>query len=93
MRDRDSLSTYHLSPFPSSSPGHQAPNLGENWEAYYWRKYRETPHHKHKRALVLTGRKLTRLVYTLLAKNTAYAIPQTVLKNGEEVALLMAEVG
>jgi transposase len=63
------------------------------YQAYYWRKYRETPHHKHKRALVLTGRKLTRLVYTLLAKNTAYAIPQTVLKNGEEVALLMAEVG
>jgi hypothetical protein len=34
MRDRDSLSTYHLSPFPSSSPGHQAPNLGENWVVY-----------------------------------------------------------
>lgn len=49
------------------------------YRAYYWRKYRETPRHKRKRALVLTGRKLVRLVHTLLAKNIAYAIPQAVL--------------
>lgn len=49
------------------------------YRAYYWRKYRETPRHKHKRALVLTGRKLVRLVHTLLAKNIAYAMPQAVL--------------
>lgn len=63
------------------------------YKAYYWRKYRETPHHKHKRALVLTARKLTRLVYTLLAKNQVYAIPQAALKDGKEVEVVVAEVG
>lgn len=49
------------------------------YRAYYWRKYHETPRHKHKRALVLTGRKLVRLVHTLLAKGISYAMPQTIL--------------
>lgn len=57
------------------------------YQAYYWRKYQETPRHKHKRALVLTGRKLVRLVHTLLAKNISYAMPQTILSLEEVEAL------
>ena len=35
---------------------------------FYNRKYQETPKHKHRRALVLTARKLVRLVYALLPR-------------------------
>lgn len=48
------------------------------YQAYYWRKYHEVPKHQHKRALVLTARKLVRLIYALLTKNVPYAVrPQT----------------
>lgn len=40
--------------------------------AYYQRKHDEVPKHKHKRALVLTARKLVRLVVRLLATNEPY---------------------
>jgi hypothetical protein len=40
-----------------------------DYQAFYRRKFEETPKHKHQRALVLTARKLTRLVYALLTKN------------------------
>lgn len=62
------------------------------YRAYYWRKYQATPRHKHKRALVLTARKLVRLVHTLLAKNIAYAMPQTVSvgEEGEAVSPVSA---
>jgi transposase len=40
--------------------------------AYYDRKYREVRQHQHKRALVLTARKLVRLVVRLLTTNQAY---------------------
>ena len=36
------------------------------YKAFYMKKYQEVPKHKHKRALVLTARKLVRLVYSLL---------------------------
>ncbi|WP_142836515.1 IS110 family RNA-guided transposase [Planococcus salinarum] len=36
------------------------------YEAFYQKKYREVPKHQHKRALVLTARKLVRLVDALL---------------------------
>ncbi len=39
---------------------------------YYWKKYREVSKHQHKRALVLTARKLVRLIYTLLSKGVIY---------------------
>ncbi len=42
-------------------------------QAYYWRKFNEVSKYQHKRALVLTARKLVRLVYALLAKNQPYA--------------------
>ncbi len=44
---------------------------------FYELKYRETPKTPHKRALVLTARKLVRLVYALLRSNRLY-IPPTV---------------
>lgn len=40
--------------------------------AFYQKKYDEVPKHKHKRALVLTARKMVRLVYMLLSTNKLY---------------------
>jgi transposase len=42
------------------------------YKAFYQKKYNEVPKHKHKRALVLTARKLVRLVYMLLSTNKLY---------------------
>jgi transposase len=42
------------------------------YRAYYQKKYREVPKHQHKRALVLTARKLVRLVDALLRSNQIY---------------------
>jgi transposase len=42
------------------------------YRAYYQKKYREVPKHQHKRALVLTARKLVRLVDVLLRNNQIY---------------------
>lgn len=39
---------------------------------YYLMKYGEVPKHRHKRALVLTARKLVRLVFALLTKDQLY---------------------
>lgn len=47
------------------------------YKDYYWRKYNESLKYKHKRALVLTARKLVRLVHTLLTKNIPYVRPRT----------------
>ena len=44
----------------------------EEYQAYYLKKYHEVSTHQHKRALVLTARKLVRLVFALLAKNQLY---------------------
>jgi transposase len=38
------------------------------YAAYYQRKFKETPRHPHKRALILTARKSVRLVFALLHK-------------------------
>jgi len=59
-----------------------------DYKAYYWRKYQESHKHKHKRALVLTARKLVRLVHTLLAKNIPYAMPQMAFRLQKETAIL-----
>ncbi len=42
------------------------------YKAFYTKKYDEVPKHKHKRALVLTARKLVRLVFSLLRTNQLY---------------------
>lgn len=44
--------------------------------AFYQKKYDEVPKHKHKRALVLSARKLVRLVFMLLKTNTLYTPPE-----------------
>ena len=49
-------------------------NLPE-YRDYYRRKYNETIKHKHKRALVLTARKLVRLIHAMLKNGTIYRPP------------------
>ncbi|SHF83845.1 hypothetical protein SAMN02746089_02637, partial [Caldanaerobius fijiensis DSM 17918] len=39
---------------------------------FYCKKYNEVTKHQHKRALVLTARKLVRLVFALLSKGQIY---------------------
>ena len=43
---------------------------------FYRKKYDEASKHHHKRALVLTARKLVRLVFTLLSTNQLYTPPE-----------------
>jgi transposase len=57
------------------------------YKAFYWRKYQEVSKYQHKRALVLTARKLVRLVHALLTKNVPYVRPQA-LAGIEEVGSL-----
>lgn len=45
------------------------------YKAYYAAKVAETPRHAHKRALVLTARKLVRLIDVLLRTGTPYQTP------------------
>lgn len=45
------------------------------YKAFYQKKYKEVTKHQHKRALVLTARKLVRLVHSLLRTNQLY-MPQ-----------------
>jgi transposase len=54
------------------------------YQAYYWRKFREVPKHQHKRALVLTARKLVRLVHALLTSNQPDARRQMQVKREED---------
>lgn len=42
------------------------------YKAYYTKKQQEVTKHQHKRAIVLTARKLVRLVYSLLKGNQNY---------------------
>lgn len=47
-------------------------NRDPEFSAYYRKKYGEVPKHQHKRALVLTARKLVRLVDVLLRNDQLY---------------------
>jgi transposase len=47
-----------------------------NYRAFYQKKYKEVPKHQHKRALVLTARKLVRLVFSLLSTRQLYIPPE-----------------
>ncbi|WP_046123842.1 IS110 family transposase, partial [Bacillus thuringiensis] len=44
-----------------------------DYQEYYVKKYNEVPKHQHKRALVLTARKLVRLVDALLRSHQLFA--------------------
>jgi transposase len=57
------------------------------YKAYYWRKYHEVAKYQHKRALVLTARKLVRLVHALLTKNVSYVRPQSLVYLQEDPVL------
>jgi transposase len=48
------------------------------YREFYLKKYREVPKHQHKRALVLTARKLVRLVDVLLRNRQLYALERSV---------------
>ncbi|NLJ75532.1 MAG: IS110 family transposase [Firmicutes bacterium] len=48
------------------------------YREYYYKKYNEVPKHKHKRALVLTARKLVRLVDVLLRNHQLYTPERSV---------------
>jgi transposase len=55
------------------------------YKAFYRRKYNEVSKHQHKRALVLTARKLVRLVHALLTKNVTYVRPRmTAVSEGDD---------
>jgi len=57
------------------------------YKAFYWRKYSEVSKYQHKRALVLTARKLVRLVHALLTKNVPYVRPQALAHVQQEGTL------
>ena len=57
------------------------------YKAFYWRKHGEVSKYQHKRALVLTARKLVRLVHALLTKNVPYVRPQALVDVQEDGAL------
>jgi transposase len=57
------------------------------YKAYYWRKYQEVSKYQHKRSLVLTARKLVRLVHALLTKNEPYVRPRTTRQEQEDDGL------
>jgi transposase len=53
---------------------------------YYSAKYAETPKHAHQRALVLTARKLVRLIDVLLREGKRYMAPQERVGRSETTA-------
>jgi hypothetical protein len=57
------------------------------YKAFYWRKYNEVSKYRHKRALVLTARKLVRLVHALLTKNQPYVRPRRTDRGQEDDGL------
>lgn len=48
------------------------------YQEFYTKKFNETPKHRHKRAIVLTARKLVRLVDMLLRRHQLYTPPRSV---------------
>ncbi|GBF74734.1 putative IS110 family transposase [Paenibacillus sp. 598K] len=71
MRTGNKYLRYYLVQAADSIRKHDA-----EYAAFYKKKYDEVPKHKHKRALVLSARKLVRLVFMLLKTNTLYTPPE-----------------
>jgi transposase len=67
LRSANSYLRYYLVEAANAMRMHDA-----TYRAFYDSKYQEVPKHKHKRALVLTARKLVRLVFALLSKGQIY---------------------
>jgi transposase len=77
LRSANSYLRYYLVEAANALRMHDA-----TYRAFYESKYQEVPKHKHKRAVVLTARKLVRLVFALLSKGQLYrpiaAAPQPI---------------
>ncbi|BFH13767.1 hypothetical protein PMJ10TS2_33950 [Paenibacillus melissococcoides] len=58
-------------------------NRDPEFREYYRKKFNEVPKHQHKRALVLTARKLVRLVDVLLRNDQLYT-PRRKVKPTEQ---------
>ena len=71
MRTGNKYLRYYLVQAADSVRKHDA-----EYGVFYQKKYDEVPKHKHKRALVLSARKLVRLVFMLLKTNTLYTPPE-----------------
>lgn len=67
IRSADRFLRYYLVEAANSLRVHN-----EEYRAYYHSKLKEVSTHRHKRALVLTARKLVRLVFALLSNNQLY---------------------
>ena len=67
MRSSNKYLRYYLVEAANSVRNHEV-----SYQAYYRKKYNEVSRHQHKRALVLTARKLVRLIYTLLKNGQIY---------------------
>lgn len=66
-RTGNSYLRYYLVQAANSLRVHNA-----KYQAYYQKKYQEVPKHQHKRALVLTARKLLRLCFAMLRDQSLY---------------------
>lgn len=51
------------------------------YQSFYQKKFQESKTHHHKRACVLTARKLVRLIFALLRENRAYKQPEKEASN------------
>jgi transposase len=63
---------YYLVEAANSVKNHEA-----EYKVYYQKKYSEVRKHQHKRALVLTARKLVRLIFALLLRGEIYQKSKT----------------
>jgi transposase len=60
----------------------------EEYKNYYQKKYDEVSIHKHKRALVLTARKLVRLIYAMLRDKRLYSSKEQGEKRHKNLLIL-----
>ncbi len=57
-------------------------NYCPEYKEFYFKKHKESTKHKHKRALVLSARKLVRLIFVLLRDNVLYDPSQYLNSSG-----------
>ena len=67
MRSANAYLRYYLVEAANSVRNHE-----QSYRAFYKRNYNEVSRHQHKRALVLTARKLVRLIWALLSRGEIY---------------------
>jgi transposase len=67
IRSADRYLRYYLVEAANSLRVHN-----EEYRIYYQKKYQKVKTHNHKRALVLTARKLVQFLYVLLGQNQLY---------------------